>query len=210
MTLAELIDHTRRQYLADTVAPYEWSDGALTRWFNEAQEVFAHDTQCFVDAEADFTWLTTVAGVGGYAIDPRIHHVLSVTLPDGRALSSARFVGPAVHEGAPRSFAIKPGPQALQLYPLPDAEYTLSLVVVRAPLASLALPDDEPEIPPHYHLLLCDWVAYQALRTTESDNSDMEHAQQVFGHWARELIRAKESLFVTTTAAPHIVVPRVV
>ena len=210
MTLAELIEHTRAHLLADNTPPYEWADTALTRWFNDAEDRFARETLCFIDADSPMTGITTEPGVGGYALDPRVFDVFSVQDAAGYALASRPFAHASRTPGKPRSFAVKPGPLPLQLHPVPDAVYQLDLVVSRAPLTTLQCPDDVPEIPRLYHLLLCDWVAYQALRTVDVDKGEAAMAEQFLGHWLNGLTEAKSAMFATQGHGLHVDLPRVI
>lgn len=210
MTLAELTHHLRANLLADNAQPYEWADSTLALWFSEAEQRFARETLCFVDTGPPIAEVTTQPGVSGYTLDPRIYDVMSIIHDDGSALQSRPFTHVSRTSGRPTAFSIKPGHAALQLHPIPDGAYTLTLSTSRAPLAALTCPDDVPEIPAFYHLLLCDWVAYQALRTVDIDKGESALADRFLGHWMKGLLEAKAAFFATAGYNLQVELPRVI
>lgn len=210
MTLSELTHHLRAHLLADNAQPYEWSDAALTLWLNEAQDRFARETLCFIDVGPPIAEITTETGVGGYALDPRIYDVLAVIHDDGTALESRPYTHVSRTPGRPRAFSIKPGTLPLQMHPVPDAVYHLTLSASRAPLKDMTCPEDTPEIPRLYHLLLCDWVAYQALRTIDVDKGESALADRFLGHWLKGLTEAKAAYFATSGYGLRVDLPKVI
>lgn len=196
MTLGELIQYVRSELLHDAAKPYLWSDDALTRYFNEAQDQFARRTHCLVDEESSFTVLETEAGVKTYPVDPRVVFVYEVFDGEGRPLRDGprRQMPTAPSEARPSAYTCDTQTNTLRLYPAPDAAYTLYLRVARKPLQSLAADTDTPEISEDYHLALCDWVAYRALRKNDVETIQMAPAEAFRTSWELSVRDAKREV----------------
>jgi hypothetical protein len=90
MTVEELLDQCRRDYLDDYTEMVSGSDdqlfrdSSLVRWFNEAERKICRETLGLVSIGADtaFTQITLATGVSDYAVDPRIIRILSARPSD--------------------------------------------------------------------------------------------------------------------------------
>lgn len=205
MNLGELIEHTRVVVLRDRALPSQWSDDSLTLWFNEAHDQFARRTHCLTDEDADFTQLTTEIGVSTYTLDERVVFVGEVWFSDDtqplRSAARARMPR-GVGRSKPRIFSTDAGVRKLRLNPTPDAAYDLSMYVARKPLKRLLNATDVPEIDEDYHLMLCEWVAYRALRNNDVDGSNLIEADKFRANWEVAIRDAKRDV-MRYRAAPQ-------
>ena len=196
MTLAELLEGTR-YILDDRVEPYQWPTALLTRYLNDATDIFARRTYCLLDSEVA---LVTIAGRTRYELDPTVLTVLAIEDADGVALSPKWSTSKtSTSTGAPRSYTTRPGPRAVYLWPTPDDAYTLQMLVARRPLDPLASDSDEPEIPEEYHLGLCDYAAYRAWTLADPDNQNLKAGLAAQARWDMHLRDAKRELYQFTT-----------
>lgn len=200
MTLGELIEHVRHHVLRDEAKPPLWPDELLARYFTEAQEQFATRTHCLNDESSGFTKLTTAEGQADYALDPRILFVAElydtlrgVPLRDLNR-TRAGFRGGI---GRPAAYRLDVGRNSLKLFPTPDGEYELSMLVARLPLSPLVNDGDTPEIPAQYHTSLCEWVAYRCLRANDVEMvDDMVARPQPFrAEWDLAVRDAKRDVY---------------
>ena len=203
MNLGDLLAYTRGSVLKDVPTPQQWSDVELTQWLNDAENIWARRTFCLLDDTSDFTQVTTVATQRDYTLDARLLGVSSVKTSDDVWLR--KFQGSTqmtTASGTPRSWLLR-GTHTLVLWPTPDAAYTLQLMTARLPLTPMEVETDEPEIPEHYHLALCDWAGYRALRNTDSqtmaDVRDMTIL--VRKDWERALVEGRREAYFNQRGA---------
>jgi hypothetical protein len=197
MNVAELLQHTRTRYLRDAEAPFLWSAQELLQYLNEAETIFARRTHALFDDEADFTTLTTETGKSRYELDPRIIYVLELYDDTGhRCRNVMRHKLPRTpHEGKPRMYTLDAAVRSIRLGPVPDGEYVFTMTVARKPLQVMATQRDTPEIPEEYHLALCDYVAYKALRNNDTEASNTTAAENFRADWEKWLIEAKRDAY---------------
>lgn len=196
MTLEELRDYTRTHVLCDVPDPQQWLDESITTWLNDAESIFARRTFCFMDAESDFCSFDTAAGIALYDLDPLVLSVRAVSDSAGAKLhkyNSQRVAPPT--SGKPIGWVDRT--RQIMLWPSPDDVYTISLLVARFPLVPMSDDSDTPEIPEQYHLLLCDWAGYRALRTIDapitSDARDL--IVQIRRDWERGIVEARREYY---------------
>jgi len=163
MNLGDLRAYTRSSVLR---VVEQWSDLELTRWLNDAQDIFARRTCCLVDDAASFLSIATVAAQRDYTLDDRVITVFAAVADgwDLRKLPATASL--VVRSGRPSAWTQR-GVHTLTLWPTPDAAYSLALLASRLPLAPMEIESDEPEIPEQYQLALCDWAGYRAMRNTD-------------------------------------------
>lgn len=196
MTLGELIQHVRKHMLRDVEKPYLWPDDLLRAFLNEAQDQFARRTHCLIDEESSFTVLETEVGERVYRLDPRVVFLYAIYNDDGRPLRDGprRQMPIQPGEAKPTAFTCDTSTGRLRLYPAPDAVYTLYLRVARKPLQPLVNDDDVPEINEEYHLALCDWVVYRALRNNDIEAVQMTPADTFRASWELSVRDAKRDV----------------
>lgn len=197
MNLAELLDHLQNRVLRDKATPRLWTTEELTRYLNEAQDMFARRTHCLTDDTSDFTFIDTVIDEPLYTLDPRIVYVSDVLDPEGMPLldRARRQIARPHGTGKPRIYTMDAAVRVMRLTPTPDAVYTLDLLVARKPLAPMVADTDEPEIDEDYHLALCDWGAYRALRNNDPDGSNTIAADGFRADWDMRVRDAKRNVF---------------
>lgn len=197
MNVRELLEHTRTRYLRDEEAPFLWSAQELLRYLNEAENLFSRRTHVLSDDDSDFTAITTVAGQGRYALDPRIIFVSEAYNDTGFRIQNAtrKRMPRTPYEGKPRMYTLDAKVSSIRFGPTPDAVYDIDLVVARKPLKPLADEYDEPEIPEEYHLALCDYVAYKALRNNDTEASNTTAAENFRADWEKTLTEVKRDVY---------------
>ena len=203
MNLGELRAYTRESVLRDVAGTRQWSDSELTRWLNDAQALFARKTCCLLSDTESFCQVTTVAAQRDYALDPRVVTAFAVSNADGWKLRKLPgYIPLVISAGKPQSWGLR-GVNSLTLWPTPDDAYVLTLLAARLPLVPMEVETDEPEIPEHFHLALCDWAGYRALRNTDSqamaDVRDMTIT--VRKDWERALVEGRREAYFNQRGA---------
>lgn len=195
MTLEELLAHLRVSVLRDTAKPQLWSNGELTLYLNEAHEQFARRTHCLLDEESDFTSLDTEAGTALYTLNSAVVAVLEVFHADGTPVrNTARAkMSRSLGSAKPRHYSTDAKVRSMRLFPTPDAAYTLSMLVARKPTAKLVEDADEPEIDEDFHLALCEWAAYRALRNNDNDGTNVLDAGKFREGWELAIREGKRA-----------------
>jgi hypothetical protein len=203
MNLGDLRAHTRESVLRDVAGTQQWSDPELTRWLNDAQDIFARKTCCLLSDTDDFLQVTTVATQRDYTLDPRVVTVFAVSNADGWKLRKLPATLPLVVSADQPTAWGQRGVSSLTLWPTPNDAYVLTLLAARLPLAPMEVETDEPEIPEHFHLALCDWAGYRALRNTDSqtmaDVRDMTIT--VRKDWERALVEGRRETYFNQRGA---------
>lgn len=203
MKLKELLAHVRCSKLRDTALPQLWGDPELLRYFNQAQKEFAVRTHCLVDDTEDFTTFDTVVGQQVYDLDQRIVFVGEADILVGESGSEnwlplhdamRHKVRRTKSAGRPSCYTAQVRTNTLRLAPVPDAVYTIQLVVAHKPLEPLNSPDQEPEIDELYHLALTDYVVWQALVSNNPEGADMASATGFRNAWDVAIRDAKRDI----------------
>lgn len=191
-----------------------WSPASLVRYLDDAQVQMAIETLHLSDATtSEVTDIVLEAGKGVYPLHAKVITVLSVRAGDrhkGKRLK--RITGYGIEDGTdettmslptdrlqdsgkPRFYALDEEDGVIHVYPEPTADEAgtlLYLRVIRKPLESLVLPvagdattDLVPETPEEYHLDLCEWAAYRALRNHDVDAENIPKASTHRNRWER-------------------------
>jgi hypothetical protein len=197
MNLAELVEHVRVYYLRDSESQFLWSATELVKYFNDAQNIFARKTHCLTDSESPFTRVTTAGSYNGYRLDPRIVYVYEVYNAYGRRMKRVnREKLPLVsNEGVPAAYTLDAGVHVLRFWPTPDDEYEHQMLVARLPLENMQNRYDVPEIPEDYHMDLCDYVAYMAIRNNDTESSEVQAGRNFRDDWEQKLVEAKRHFY---------------
>jgi hypothetical protein len=171
MNLASLILVVRSE-LDDTVSPYRWSDDELMLYANIAETEAARRARLLLDSTTvALCQIALVAGIGSYALDPRIAlirrvRVVGQSRPLGRTTSrhlDATLAGwEDMTAATPGLFLTDSDSNRLRVIPPPVADGLLQLTVQRDPLAAMNDPLDVPEIAGRYHHDLRHWMRYLA------------------------------------------------
>ena len=182
MTRGELRTAWRLR-VADTVAPYLWSDPEFDEYFDEAHVEACRRAHLLVDSSSGLTQANISALERFVEIDPRIIFVRRARI-GRRALQQATARDMDAHlpewessgAGSPLAYITDWQTGGVVLYPPPATDGVLSMTVVRDPLYPLSTDDDSPEIPPRYHLALLHWVSFRAYSKQDPDAQDPKSA----------------------------------
>lgn len=198
MILRDLLAELRQNILRDVsdivTAPSQdellWTDEALIRYINDAEEKFAAGTLCLRDSKtAAITQITLVAGQAEYDLDRRLVSVYNARYGTSVRLGRSSFAtlfgakgeitpSAAYYEpnstGQPRLYYTDGDTNSIGFYPTPsaaEAGQTIRLWTSRRPLVPLSKNslDASPEVPEEYHLDLLEWAAWRALRNHDAD-----------------------------------------
>lgn len=219
MTLAQIIAAFRE--LADDLGtPPLWSDTLVTFWANEAQQEAARRARLLVDqTTVDVCVIDVTAGTHTYAVDPRVIFIRRVKLSsqdstlakvDQRDLD---LTGPG-WESASNSrpgWWLPTGDHQIRLYPPPDADDTLTLTVVREPLADMApaivspaTPAVDPEIPARMQYRLVDWIMHRALMVRDKEEKyDPQGSKEHLASFESEFGKRSSAIDETWIARAH-------
>jgi len=167
--LAEL-----RSVLADSVAPYFWSDARLMLFLSLGQTQFCRDTGFFRDS-TNYP-LVTEAGQASYASPAEVIEIRDLTylqMPLKKLHAPATNISP----GPPLAFSTSSDTGKLVLSPTPDAVYVLNTQVWRAARVPFnhvtgGQYDGEMEIPEEFHLAPVEWAAGKAFGDHDSERQD--------------------------------------
>ena len=210
MNLAELLEHVRVSYLRDSEAPFLWPAKELIRYLNEAQRIFARHTHCITDDSSPFTTLTTASTTPSYHLDPRIVYVYEVYNDTGRRLgrTNRQKLPVTVHESKPTHYTLDAGQSKIRFGPVPDDEYEFTMLVARLPLQDMTQKHHVPEIPEEYHMALCDYAAYMAVRNNDTESSEVQAGGNFREDWELKLRDAKRNSYHLRGGANQRVVNR--
>lgn len=175
MTLIDLIDAFRIK--ADDIArPYLWSDDEVTLFLNEAQKEAATRALLIQDKTSPLVVnIDVLIGTNIYKIHESILEILQAKLSNNteleitslEALSDDGFdIDNAT--GTPQ-YLFENGDGTITITPTPTVADTISLVVKRSPLCSMAKDSDKPEIHSRYHFRMIDWALHLAYLKPDAD-----------------------------------------
>lgn len=175
MTPQQLIDNFR-QLADDLGTPPLWTDSVLMGYASEGQVEIARRTRCLVDSTTpEICQVAVVTGTAVYDVDPRVIFIRRAKLAD-QPLPLPKVDVPRLDlhrpgwddEGNETPCAWLPwDAQKIRLFNTPAADGTLNLIVVREPLADIALAVDpdpavDPEVPRRYHNGIVNWMLHRA------------------------------------------------
>lgn len=203
MFLSELIAHTRGAMLRDKAEPVLWSNEELIRYFIEAEDKFARHTHCLVSEDIPQSTLSVEEGKSSYTLDSSIIHVYEVYKDNGLPLRSlSRSQSPhKLAEGEPRAYSTGRGSKTIHLYPIPDKDYELTMLVAHTPTekfkqeSEAPLDAQEQSIPEENAMDLCLYVTYKALLNNGPEESNTTAAADFYTQWRTALREAKRDGF---------------
>lgn len=208
MNKGELRDQVRTD-IKDQSSPKFFSDAQLDTWINEAETEACRRALLLIDSTSTAASIDISAGDIGGDLHPSVIYIRRARLASTKRPLYPR-VSRSMDEDIPSWEEDKAStPQVfvpdwqtgyLRLWPPTRIADTVSMTVVRIPLNTMVSDEDSPEIKPHYHLMLLDWVKHRCYATQDYDlydpkKSDMHKAEFVrnFGesrpideHWAQE------------------------
>jgi hypothetical protein len=137
--------------------------------------------------------IAVVANTASYSLDPRVQSIrrakLTGLLPlKRRNLQDMDSQYPGWDDaatGMPIVF-IPDDTGQIRLWPTPSANTTLSMIVVRSPLAEMNDETDSPEIAPRFHRSLRYWMMYRAYSKQDSQANDPKKALESLAMFEQE------------------------
>lgn len=180
-----------RDDVVDATAPYLWSDAEALRYLDEAQQLFCRQTGGLGDASSPaVTEAAFAAGDSWISLHPAILKTRAAWLAaDGRPLQLVNYEDLAQRglrldgqRGPLRALVLGLEPRRARLYPTPDADGTLQLVVDRLPLG---LPSDGAalEIDAQHHTGLLLWMKACAYAKQDAETFDQARASDYAGRF---------------------------
>lgn len=164
----EAIRKEARYRLKDLAKPYFWSDEWLNSVINEAEQEACIRARLIEDDSSEAARLDISTDEKRYALHTSVIDVIACELES--------------RPGAPFS-AWTLNESDLVLNELPSSDDTLLMTVVRMPLNPMGRDKDDPEIRPHHHLNLVDWVEYRAYSVRDADRFDPDGAARGYARF---------------------------
>lgn len=173
MTRAEALAELR-SVIDDTVAPYAWSDARLMQFLALGQTQFCRDTGFFRDS-TNYP-LVTQAGISSYALAPEIIQVLAIKMSPYAELVPGFFPDDTT-QGQPYGWRLGNDTGNIELFPVPDGVYTLTMKVWRSARVPFdrttnGIYDGEFEIPSDFHFAPVEWAAYKCFGDHDRERQD--------------------------------------
>lgn len=203
MQLSELIT-LFRQEADDTVQPYLWSDAELIDFANDAQDEACRRGRLLVDSTTpEITSRSVlVADNGLLPLDARVLFIRRARLAGRVALQrmnmqdmeSWNAFWQDMAPGTPTMFITDYSTGYVQLWPMPDANSTLLLTVVRMPMNQMNDGSDVPEIAPRWHRSLRHWMLYRAYSKQDSEANDPKKAADSLALFEQEFGKKSSAL----------------
>ncbi len=181
MNSSELLELFRSE-MADTVAPYLWSDVDAYGYMDEGQKRFCRKTDGIADARtAAVTQIAIVPSTDWYTTHAAILNIRKATRADtGRKVElytaeqadSAGIIFDG-REGPVKGLVLGLEPRAVRVTPMPNETVTINLSVYRLPLVTITDDgDQEFEIDEQHHRALLDWMKCRAYGKQDAETVD--------------------------------------
>jgi hypothetical protein len=134
-----------------------WSDEWLDGVINEAEQEACIRARLIEDSSSEASSLEITTDEMRYALHPSVIDVLSCELESNAGHPIAGWTLTETE---------------LVFDDFPEADDTLLMTVIRLPLKSMVKNSDCPEIRPHHHIKLVDWVEFRAYGIHDADGFD--------------------------------------
>lgn len=188
MNLEELIASFRED-ATDKVATYLWTDEAVTRWLNEAQDEAAVRGRLLLDDSTQaVTRIAVTEGQASYQLHAKVYEIAHLHWQPSAAAHRGKPVELVTREWLDRNhpgwrvrfdcdsmYAIQTE-GALRLVPTPREAGVLTLEAYRLPLKPLVNDTDKPEIHAASHPYLVYWALHRAFSQPDADGFDPQRA----------------------------------
>lgn len=199
MTLLELVKYLRESILDDTggtsvvwqeitesdaeMAQLRWTNEELTLNLTQAEREIARRAKLLKDRSGDYD-ITTVVDQSSYSLDPKVLRVISARI-DKRALVDHEIEeldqvpNWEDRKGKPTVILSDVSNRSVDLWPIPDAVYTVNTVVYRLPKVDLdwnQADTQSPEIPEFHHFGMINYAAYLCYLKDEANAMDPTRA----------------------------------
>lgn len=145
--------------------------------------------------------IAIVAGTASYTLDPRVQSIrrakLTALLPLKRRNlqdMDSQYAGWDDASNSTPSVFMTDDTGKIRLWPTPSANTTLSMIVVRAPLAEMNDGTDSPEIAARFHRSLRFWMMYRAYSKQDSEANDPKKAADSLALFEQEFGKKSSAL----------------
>jgi hypothetical protein len=198
MTGSELIDHTR--FLVDDRAePQLWPDSLILRYLQEAESLFCRMTHVYV---TDDTVIKTVAGQNKYEMPSNVLRVIGAVTANNKLAEMYDRAIVIVNQdrtGEPKGYSTGLSPDRIVFYPVPDAEYEVTITAASLPDYPLRENSACMVVPNQYQFSLADYAAYRLLTSHDIDEMSQTLADKYERRWQEGLRDAKRSIYLYRT-----------
>jgi len=186
VTLQDLIDEARSRS-GDTSDPPFTLDSEWTRFANDGEREAARRARLILDSStAAVCQLALVAGQATATLDPRVLFIRRAKLV-GRSMVLRRISRRDLDNARPDWEDESDEPSAFvpdmdtgkfRPYPRPLANGVVKLTACRLPLEDMKDLKDEPEIGPHLHMGIVDWMLFRHYSKQDQDVRDEKKAAE--------------------------------
>lgn len=186
MNTGELLEAFREE-TRDTEEPYLWSDKEIFRYMTEAQRMFCRLTWGIADTRSRVCRISYLKGENEVHFDPRILKIRDIRRGDGRKVELQNietYHCPRDAQGKPDAAVVDIDMNMMRLFPTPDEDGELELMVNRLPLFD---PDaiNGLEINEQHHWSLLLWMKHLAYLKTDAETFDKARSAE-FGLMFRQ------------------------
>lgn len=201
MSTDELLDLFRKD-IEDTVRPYLWSDDELYAYMNDAYYMFVRLTGGISDFTSAACSVTTTANQEYSSIHPsilvirqatyattnnpiRIINAQDVDSLTGEDYGILQQLAANQPKGKPKYMIIGMQPDYVQWASIPDAAYTVKLLIERLPLAPITGPGESFDgVKDHHHLHFMKWMRSLAYNKQDAETADKQKAAAAAAEFA--------------------------
>lgn len=176
----------------DAVAPYFWSDNQLVRFINEALSEFAVRTKSIYDDSSPVTELSYSAGQRSIPLPPCVIDVVQAWYEGSppRYLNRIPFMAYGngwrggywnAYTGC-TDFRFNPAGE-LALYPTPEADGVIRVLMVRKPVKEVDKTDRVPDLLPDHRRHLLHYMKHRAYRVADAETFDTVKSNGFLGEF---------------------------
>ncbi len=222
MNLAELLEHTGKEYLDDRTELLDgdaddlFPDSLIVRYLNEAQRILCRRSHVLIEyGVAPAGVVTLIEGKTTYSLHRAVRRVYYAVV-EGEELMLPRypeeaFIAPPstyledfdidrsnlATPGDPIAIATDAGSRTLRVYPPPAAAQTgtrLLLKVARLPLCMLSTDklDECPEVDEDWHMALCGYAAGRCLTQPNVSSAGKADGKLLLAEFAQTVKEARQ------------------
>jgi hypothetical protein len=201
MKLLNLITITRSE-MDDKTEPYLITDAEHIEYANDAELEASRRGRLIMDSTTTaICQISVVANTASYNLDPRVQSIrrakptglLPLKRKNYQDMDSQYPGWDDAATGTPIVF-IPDDTGKIRLWPTPNASTTLSMIVVRSPLAEMSDETDSPEIASRFHRSLRYWMMYRAYSKQDSQANDPKKAAESMAMFEQEFGKKSSAL----------------
>jgi len=186
-----------RGLLDDNQTPYLWSDAELTAYLNKSINELCEEAELLKDSTTTaICQIAIVAGKSIYSLDERVLKIKRARLVIYDTWITRRTTefmdryyrswdSVLTSPGTPAAFIEDQNTGKITIYPVPDADDTLKMTVVRLPLVQMSTTTltASPEVHMKYHFDLLDGILWRAYSKQDAETYDPKKANTHRALW---------------------------